>query len=81
VETDPPRNSRRPTWLESVQQALDRAVCAFGLAYLLERNEVLRHPLELNLDRAAGRTGVRGPRLPPEESARRSIDFPYNGRQ
>ncbi|HEY6850435.1 MAG TPA: hypothetical protein VI320_30055 [Terracidiphilus sp.] len=68
MKTDPPRNCRRPTWLESVQPALDRAAFAFGLAYPVEHNEVLRHPLELNLDRARGRTGVPRPVLAPEKA-------------
>ena len=52
METDPPSDRRRPTWLEKVEQALARAVCAFGLAYPVERKEVFRHRLELNLDKA-----------------------------
>jgi hypothetical protein len=80
VKIDPPRNCRRPTWLESVQPALDRTAFAFGWAYPVERNEVLRHPLELNLDSARGRTGVPRPVLPRGKRPA-SIDFPRNGRQ
>jgi hypothetical protein len=58
-----------PTWLENAHQTLDRAVfVAYGLAYPLSKDEIIRHLLELNHERAAGHVRVLSLDLPPKKS-------------
>jgi hypothetical protein len=61
--------NKRPAWLENTHQTLDRAVFdAYGLAYPLSKDEIIRHLLELNRERAAGHVRVLGADLPPKTS-------------
>jgi type II restriction/modification system DNA methylase subunit YeeA len=60
--------NKRPAWLENAHQTLDRAVfAAYGLAYPLSKDEVIRHLLELNRERAAGHVRVPIADLPPKK--------------
>jgi type II restriction/modification system DNA methylase subunit YeeA len=46
--------NQRPSWLDQAHERLDRAVhAAYGWDYPLERDEILRRLVELNLGRAA----------------------------
>jgi hypothetical protein len=59
----------RPTWLKNAHKTLDRAVfSAYGLAYPLAQDEIIRHLLMLNRERAADRVGVLSLDLPPKKS-------------
>jgi alpha-L-fucosidase len=61
--------NQRPAWLENAHQTLDRAVfAAYGLAYPLSKDEIIRHFLELNNERAAGHVRVLSLDLPPKKS-------------
>jgi type II restriction/modification system DNA methylase subunit YeeA len=75
--TDPSEDARtltklynkRPAWLENAHQTLDRAVfAAYGLAYPLSKDEIIRHLLALNRERAAGHVQVLSSDLPPKKS-------------
>jgi type II restriction/modification system DNA methylase subunit YeeA len=60
--------NKRPTWLENAHQTLDRAVfAAYGLAYPLTTNEIIRHLLALNRERAAGHVRIVSHDLPPKK--------------
>jgi type II restriction/modification system DNA methylase subunit YeeA len=61
--------NNRPAWLEHAHQTLDRAVfAAYGLPDTLSRDEIIRHLLELNRQRAAGHLRVLSSDLPPKKS-------------
>lgn len=61
--------NKRPAWLDSAHESLDRAVfAAYGLAYPLTRNEILHFLLTLNRERAAGHVRVLAPELPPKKA-------------
>jgi hypothetical protein len=61
--------NKRPTWLENTHQTLDRTVfAAYGLAYPLSKDEIIRHLLALNRERAAGHVRVPITDLPPKKS-------------
>jgi type II restriction/modification system DNA methylase subunit YeeA len=61
--------NKRPAWLENAHRTLDRAVfAAYGLAYPLSKDEIIRHLLELNRERAAGHVRVPIADLPPKKS-------------
>jgi type II restriction/modification system DNA methylase subunit YeeA len=61
--------NQRPGWLENAHQTLDRAVfAAYGLTYPLSKDEIIRHLLELNRERAAGHVRVPIADLPPKKS-------------
>jgi Histidine kinase-, DNA gyrase B-, and HSP90-like ATPase len=61
--------NKRPAWLENAHQALDRAVfAAYGLAYPLAPDEIIRHLLALNRERATGHVRVLRPDMPPKKS-------------
>jgi type II restriction/modification system DNA methylase subunit YeeA len=61
--------NERPAWIENAHQTLDRAVfAAYGLKYPLSRDEIIRHLLELNRERAAGQVRVLSSDLPPKKS-------------
>jgi type II restriction/modification system DNA methylase subunit YeeA len=61
--------NKRPAWLENAHQTLDRAVlAAYGLAYPLSKDEIIRHLLELNRERGAGHVRVLSSDLPPKKS-------------
>jgi hypothetical protein len=63
--------NQRPAWLENAHQSLDRAVfAAYGLTYPLSKDEIIRHLLELNRERAAGHIRVQSSGLPPKKSPR-----------
>jgi hypothetical protein len=59
----------RPAWLENAHETLDRAVfAAYGLTHTLSKDDILRHLLELNRERAAGHVRVLSSDLPPKKS-------------
>jgi hypothetical protein len=61
--------NRRPGWLENAHQTLDRAVfSAYGLAYPLSKDEIIRHLLTLNRERVDGHVRVPIADLPPKKS-------------
>jgi type II restriction/modification system DNA methylase subunit YeeA len=61
--------NNRPVWLENAHQTLDRAVfAAYGLSYPLSKDEIIRHLLELNHERASGHVRVPVSDLPPKKS-------------
>jgi hypothetical protein len=61
--------NKRPAWLENAHQTLDRAVfAAYGLAYPLSKDDIVRHLLELNRERAGGHVRVLSSNLPPKKS-------------
>jgi type II restriction/modification system DNA methylase subunit YeeA len=61
--------NKRPAWLENAHQTLDRAVfAAYGLAYPLSKDEIIRHLLALNHERAAGHVRMLSSHLPPKKS-------------
>jgi type II restriction/modification system DNA methylase subunit YeeA len=61
--------NKRPAWLENAHQTLDHAVfAAYGLAYPLSKDEIIRHLLELNRERAAGHVRLPVSDLPPKKS-------------
>jgi type II restriction/modification system DNA methylase subunit YeeA len=61
--------NNRPAWLENLHKTLDRAVfTAYGWTYPLSRDEIIRHLLELNRERAAGHVRVPIPDLPPKKA-------------
>ena len=61
--------NERPAWLENAHGTLDQAVfAAYGLAYPLSKDEIIRHLLELNSERTAGHVRVLSADLPPKKS-------------
>jgi type II restriction/modification system DNA methylase subunit YeeA len=63
------RSAGKCAWLDNAHQTLDRAVfAAYGLAYPLSKDEILRHLLELNRERAAGHVRLPITDLPPKKS-------------
>jgi type II restriction/modification system DNA methylase subunit YeeA len=61
--------NERPTWLENLHETLDRVVfAAYGLTYPLSKDEIIRHLLELNGERAAGHVRVLSSDLPPKKA-------------
>jgi type II restriction/modification system DNA methylase subunit YeeA len=61
--------NNRPAWLENAHQTLDRAVfTAYGWAYPLLKDEIIRRLLELNRERAAGHVRAPIPDLPPKKA-------------
>ena len=61
--------NNRPAWLENLHKTLDRAVfTAYGWTYPLSKDEIIRHLLELNRERAAGHVRVPIPDLPPKKA-------------
>jgi hypothetical protein len=63
------RAAGKCAWLENAHRALDQAVfAAYGLAYPLSKEEIIRHLLELNRERAAGHVRVLSSDLPPKKS-------------
>jgi hypothetical protein len=63
------RAAEKCAWLENAHSTLDQAVfAAYGLAYPLSKDELIRHLLALNRERAAGHVRVLRADLPPKKS-------------
>jgi type II restriction/modification system DNA methylase subunit YeeA len=64
--------NQRPAWLDTAHGALDRSVfAAYGWSHALDREEILRHLLALNYERATAQPLLR-PVSPPKKAPQSS---------